>query len=89
MKWQQTDGDVCAVHDQVQNSKLPNSFPWYKSRYDRGSRDSLWLAEAAPCSADASGELDVFLHDGNPFRVYGAEIRVLEEMHQECLSCFL
>jgi hypothetical protein len=43
----------------------------------------------APCSAQPAGELDVLLLDGNAFRVYGAQVRVVEDAHKEGFSGLL
>ena len=47
------------------------------------------LSQASPSSPDSPRQLDILLHDGHSLRVYGAQIRVLEEVHHEGFGAFL
>lgn len=40
-------------------------------------------------AADPAGQPHVVWLDGHPLRMYGAEVRVLEESHQVRLTCLL
>jgi hypothetical protein len=45
--------------------------------------------QTTPGSAYTPRQLDVLLHNRDPFRMNGAEICVFKKMHQEGLCCFL
>ena len=45
--------------------------------------------KAAPDTSNSPRKLYVFLHQGNPLRVYGAQLRILKQMHHEGLCGFL
>lgn len=46
-------------------------------------------SKPSPGAADSSCQLDVSLHDGDSLRMYGAQIGVVEQMHQKRLGGFL
>lgn len=45
--------------------------------------------KSTPHTANSPRKLDILLHNGNPLRVYCAEVRILEEMNKESLSSLL
>lgn len=47
------------------------------------------LTKTTPRPANPARKLDILLHDGHALRVDGAQIRVFEQVDQECLRCFL
>jgi len=47
------------------------------------------LAQTTPSTSDSSCQLDVFLHNGDSFRVNGAQIGVFEEVDQKGFGGFL